>query len=139
MGKGQRSQNESENQGAGLCNDHAAMPVIAVADISAHPRKTQHRQLAGKAEQTKQGGRTGQFIDQPLLRGVLHPRADQRNQLSDGKKLKVAVLECAEPCGQVENRVHLFILDDFTGEPSPQCRAQFAIAACDWLPAASLR
>jgi hypothetical protein len=39
-----------------------------------------------------------------LLRRGLHPRANQRNKLSNGEKLKVAVFQGAKSCRQLWNR-----------------------------------
>ncbi len=104
--EGQCCQYKGENHGKRLSNDDAAMPVIAVAHVAAHPGQKEHGHLIGEAEDSEENGGTGQFIDEPLLRRGLHPRADQRNHLPGDEELKVPVLEGAEPRGQVENRVH---------------------------------
>src|ERR1700676_1355024 len=53
----------------------------------------------GEAENAQQCRRMRQLINQPELRGRLHPRANQRNQLSYKEKLKVAMLQSAKARG----------------------------------------
>src|SRR5258708_37668105 len=79
------------------------MRVVGVAHIPAHPRQQQHRHLAGETEHAQHSHRTGQLINEPLLRRGLHPRANQRDELSNDEKLKVAVLQGAKSCRQLWN------------------------------------
>ncbi len=96
MRQGERRQRERKNHGARLRGNYAALPVVVVADVAAKRRQKQHRHLARKAEDPEQRGGTRQLVDQPQLRGRLHPRADKRYELSRDEKLEVAVLHRAE-------------------------------------------
>jgi hypothetical protein len=40
-------------------------------------------------------------MNEPKLRGGLHPGANQRNQLTGNKQLKIPVLQCAKALGHV--------------------------------------
>ena len=81
----QREKREQEGQhhGARLRDDDAHVAVVAVADVAAQPCKKKHRYLIRESEDAQHGHGAGQFVDQPLLGGGLHPCADQRNQLAD--------------------------------------------------------
>ena len=81
MSEGQSCQQKRAHHRQALRCDHAAMPAIAIAYIPAYPRQQQHGHLACKPENSQQRRRAGLLVHQPLLRGVLHPRADQRDQL----------------------------------------------------------
>jgi hypothetical protein len=41
--QGQNGQNERQDHGQRLRGDYAAMAVVAVADVAAHPSKAEHR------------------------------------------------------------------------------------------------
>jgi hypothetical protein len=109
MRERQGRKEERENHGKRLRDDDAAMAVVAVSNIAAHPGQKKHGNLTGEPENAEEGGGSSEVIDEPLLGRVLHPRADQRNQLPDDEELKVPVLQSPEPCGQVQNRVHPFV------------------------------
>src|ERR1700730_6412052 len=78
------------------------MPVIAVTDVSAHRCKHKNWNLIRKSENTQQRRRIRQLVYQPKLRGRLHPRPDQRDELPREKKLKIAMSQCAKARGHEE-------------------------------------
>jgi hypothetical protein len=57
--------------------------------------------LAREAKYSEQSRRSGQLVDQPQLRGRLHPRSDERYELSGDKELEIAVLHRAEAIGKI--------------------------------------
>src|ERR1700730_12049929 len=78
------------------------MPVIAVTDVSANKRKHQNWNLVHESENAQQRRRIRQLIYQPKLRGRLHPRPDQRDELPRDKELKIAMSQCAKARGHEE-------------------------------------
>ena len=68
------------------------MTVISVTNITAERSQEEDGDLAGKSENAEQGRRMGHLVDEPELRGRLHPCANERNQLTRKEELKVAVL-----------------------------------------------
>ena len=70
-----------------------------IPDVAANRGKKQHRHLARESKYPEQRRRTRQLVHQPKLRGSLHPRANQRNELSRDEQLKVAVLHGAKARG----------------------------------------
>ena len=53
MGQREDRQNECQNHRERLGGDYAAMPVVAIADVAAHPREAQHGNLAGESKNTQ--------------------------------------------------------------------------------------
>jgi len=52
--------------------------------------------LAGESDCAQQQGGTGESVYQPRLCNALHPRADQRDELSAEEKLEVTVPQSTE-------------------------------------------
>src|SRR5579864_4110664 len=75
------------------------MPVVTVPHVPANRSQHQDRHLIGETENAQQRRRIRQPVHQPQLRRGLHPRADQRGELSREKQLEVAVLQSAEARG----------------------------------------
>ena len=76
------------------------MPVVAVADVPADRRQKKYRHLVRESKHSQQRRRSRQFVDQPELRGGLHPRANEGNELPRNEELKISVLQGAEARGQ---------------------------------------
>src|SRR5579864_1306610 len=96
MRQRQHRQRKRQNHGNCLRCNHSAVPVVMVSDITAQRREEQHRHLARKSKNAQQHGRMRQSVDQPLLGHVLHPRPDERCELSRDEELEVAVLHRAK-------------------------------------------
>src|SRR5467141_2962599 len=92
-------QHERKNHRGHLRGNHAALPVVAVPNVPADRGKKQHWQLARKSEDTQERRRSSHLIDQPELRGRLHPRPNQRNELPCNEQLEVAMLHGAKARG----------------------------------------
>src|SRR5207248_3738405 len=73
--------------------------TCALPILSAERRKEQQWHLARKSKNAQQYGGMRQLVDQPLLRGRLHPRPDKRYKLSRDEELEVAMLQGAEARG----------------------------------------
>ncbi len=87
----ERRQHKRQQHRRDLRPDDDVLAVGAIGDDSSDRRKQKHRNLAGKSYRAQQQSRAGQPVDKPRLGHGLHPRADQRNQLSAEKKLEVAM------------------------------------------------
>src|SRR5260370_24218302 len=97
--EGEPSECKRQNHRSRLRPNHAALPVVAVPDVSPNRREEKNRHLAGESEDSQQRRGTRQLIYQPKLRGGLHPRADERNELAPDEQLKVPMLQGAEARG----------------------------------------
>ena len=95
-GERQGRQREGQQHGGGLRGDHHAVAAVAVGHDAARRRQQEDRDLAGEADRAQQHRGAGEPVDQPGLRHVLHPRADQRDELAAEEELEVAVLKRAQ-------------------------------------------
>jgi hypothetical protein len=71
--------------------DYAPVAVVPVAHIPAKRSQEENRDLAAETENAKQDRRVGHPVNEPELRGRLHPCPDQRDQLASEEELKIAV------------------------------------------------
>jgi len=112
------AQNKRQHHRRGLRGDHDPLPVHSIRRDAADGREQKYRYLAGKAHRPQQQPRTGKPVHQPRLRHRLHPRADERDQLSAEEKLEVAMAQgpphglptrSAHGVGQRSVRCHIFL------------------------------
>ena len=99
MRKRQRRQRKRQNHRRRLRPDHPQMPVVPVADVAADRRQHQNRNLIRKSEDAQQRRRIRQLVHEPKLRGRLHPRPNQRDQLPRNKQLKISMSQGAKARG----------------------------------------
>ena len=98
-GERQRRQRERQHHRRRLRRDHHALARPPVGHESRQRREQKNGNLAHEAEHAEQHRRSRQPVNQPRLRDRLHPRADQRNNLSAEKKLEISMLQRAENRG----------------------------------------
>src|SRR5262245_8588260 len=72
------------------------MATVMVCHYAAKRGQQKDRYLSGKADQSKQPFRTGEPVNQPALRDILHPSPDKGNE--HPKKVK-AIISIAEGTG----------------------------------------
>src|SRR5262245_17355403 len=72
------------------------MATVMICHYATNRGQQKDRNLPSKANQPKQTFRTGEPINQPALRDILHPRPDKGNQHS--KKVE-AIISIAEGAG----------------------------------------
>ena len=73
--------------------DHHALLVGAVGEDARGERDEQHRQAAERGDQADVVGGVGELQDEPPLRHVLHPRADQGRPLPEEEQPEVPVAQ----------------------------------------------
>ena len=94
--KDQGRQDKGQQHGPGLGgNQHVAARKAIDQDAGAE-REKQHRNGRGKADQSKIERRARQLIGQPTLSDVLHPGADERDELPAEVKAVVAMTQRGE-------------------------------------------
>ena len=95
-----RADQKGQSQRAGhldhLRNQQQFAPVHAVRNHAAHQRKEEDRNIAQKRVETQQKRRFGHVENQPVLRDLLHPRADAGREGADPEEPEVAILESFE-------------------------------------------
>jgi hypothetical protein len=73
------------------------LAFVDAIDDRARPEREQHdRQELGEAEQAEHERRVREPVHEPTLRHALHPRADQRNDLSQPEQPEVAMAKRAK-------------------------------------------
>ena len=80
-----------QNHGRNLGADHDSLPIEPVRHDAAQRRYQEHGNLAGESDCAQQQRRAGLAINQPRLCNILHPGADQGDELSAEEKLEVTV------------------------------------------------
>ena len=94
-GEDQRRENQRKDHRRGLRRDEDVTAVEAVGRRAAEGREKQDRDLARESGEAEKRRRTSQAVDQPRLCDLLHPRADERDELSGEEEAVVAVTKCA--------------------------------------------
>jgi hypothetical protein len=97
-GQRERSQNSREDHGSGLSGDDEPLAIDAVGGDSSQGSDDENGKLTGEADASQQERRVRHSIDEPCLGHGLHPGADQGDELSAEKELKVAVAQGAQGC-----------------------------------------
>jgi len=72
------------------------MPGIAVGYHATDRSEREYRNLAAEPRRSQEQFRMREPVNQPALRYVLHPRADERDGLSKKQQAEVTMAECAE-------------------------------------------
>ena len=92
-GQRERAQHEREHHRRRLRDDEDAMAAPAIRERSAERGDEEDRDLAGEADDPEEQRRAREPVDEPRLRHRLHPRADERDQLTAQEELVVAVAQ----------------------------------------------
>ena len=100
----EQREREGREHGQRLRDDDEAVLVGAIDEHAGVEREQQHAERAQRGDQTDVEGRIRQLEDQPPLRDVLHPGADEGHALSEEEKPEVAVGE--RPKGPARGVVH---------------------------------
>src|ERR1035438_8490052 len=96
FGEREAGERESDRNGSGLRADHDAPPATAVGYDSSQRRQEKDRNLARETHRAQQHRGAGKAVHQPRLGNVLHPGADEGNQLPAEEKLEISVPEGAQ-------------------------------------------
>jgi len=88
-------EDERENHGGGLRADNHAMAIPTVGRHAAYWREQEYGYLSGEADYAEKQRGARKAINQPGLRDILHPGADERDELSAEEKLEVAMAKRA--------------------------------------------
>ena len=84
-----------------LRGDHHVAAADAVGSHASERRENENRNLSGESDDPEKERRSGHAVDEPGLRHVLHPRADQGDELSAEEKLEIAMPQRAEHFGSL--------------------------------------
>ena len=94
--EGERRQREGLQHGQGLGHDDQLAAGKAVGRDPAQRSQGEHGDLRAEPCGAEQKFRMGQAIHQPALRHVLHPGADQRDDLAADEEAEIAVPQGAK-------------------------------------------
>jgi hypothetical protein len=95
-GKREHGQAESLQQRERLRNDHELPPRVAVGSEAAQAAEREDRDLRAEPGGAEQQFRMRQPVDEPRLRHILHPGADERDGLAADKEPEVPVAHGAK-------------------------------------------
>ncbi len=72
------------------------MAVPTVGDDAGYRREEENWNLVDEGNNAKQPGGTSEAINEPVLSDILHPGADQGDELAAEEQLKIAMPQGAE-------------------------------------------
>ena len=82
-----------------LCQQEKASLADAIGERAGEEGQEEHGAELERADHAELEGRARQFEDDPRLPHALHPRTDERDELSGPEEAEVAMAEGAEPGG----------------------------------------
>jgi CRISPR/Cas system endoribonuclease Cas6 (RAMP superfamily) len=95
-GEREGRQRESQQHGGRLGGDDQAVAAVAVGHDASRGRQQEHRNLGSKPGRAQQHRRSREPVNQPRLRHILHPGADEGDELAGKEEPEIAVLEGAQ-------------------------------------------
>ena len=99
--EGERGEGEGQQHHRALEADEQAALVHTVHDDAREQREQHHRQGGEERDCAEFEGRAGEPVDEPLLRGGLHPRAGEGDELAEPVQAVVAMAQGAQRGGQM--------------------------------------
>ena len=96
LAPGERSYGKRKDHGAGVGDhDHVTFRVT-IGHPSAPRGEEKHRRRCRRGDETEQGFRAGELINEPALRRGRHPRAGKRDELAGKKEPEIPMPERGE-------------------------------------------